>query len=300
MHINGGIFAAMLTPFANNGQVSPSGIAPLVDYILANDVDGLYVGGSSGESILQNIDERKIVLRETSKVAKGRCKLIAHVGAASTDDAVALAKVASDSRYDSLSAIPPYYYPHSFDAINDYYKAILDASDLPLIIYNIPALTGVDLGTSGLLSLMEDERISGVKFTSTDLFQFWQLRRGAPNKALFFGTDEMFLGAAASGADGGIGSTYNLIGDVYVGIGKALKQGNVELAQQLQEKSCELVSVLLKTGVLPGLKHALNRLGVPVGGCRLPFQKPSSDSLTELDSWMDHNFTTAQFNFVSK
>lgn len=297
MTITGGIFAAMLTPSKQDGSLSVEGIPALVDYILSNGVDGLYAGGSSGESILQSREERIALLTELSGCAKGKCGLIAHVGAASTDDAVALAKVAGQQGYDAVSAIPPYYYPHNFAAISDYYKAIVDAAGVPLIIYNIPALTGVDLGTESLLSLLEDDRISGVKFTATDLFQFWQLRQAAPDKAFFFGTDEMFLGATATGADGGIGSTYNLIGDVYVGITKAIAEGDIAGARALQAKSNELVSVLLKTGVLPGLKHALNRIGVPVGGCRKPFTAPSKASLLLLDQWMDNNLSEAQLQF---
>ena len=285
----GGILAAMLTPFNDDGTVSVSGIQPLVDYILSLGVDGLYASGSSGECILQSREERALLLTELAGYAKGKCQLVAHVGAASTDDAVALGRLAGQQGYNAVSAIPPYYYPHDFSSISNYYKAIVDAAGLPLIIYNIPALTGVDLGTSGLLDLLADERIAGVKFTAPDLFQFWQLRQQAPDKIFYFGTDEMFLGATATGADGGIGSTYNLIGDVYVGISNAVAEGNIEKARSLQAKSNELVALLLKTGVLPGLKHALNRLDVPVGQCRKPFNPPSAQSLLALDKWLDHN-----------
>ena len=289
MDISGSIFAAMLTPFGDDGAVAPEGIAPLVDFILSRGVHGLYVGGSSGEAMLQNVEERSLVLRQVADVAKGRCSLIAHVGTAATCDAVALAKLVGQMGYDAVSAVPPYYYKHSFPDISDYYKAIADASGLPLIIYNIPALSGTDIPTEQLLELMQDDRIAGVKFTATDLFQFSQLRQQAPGKKFYFGTDEMFLGAAAMGSDGGIGSTYNLIGDVYVGIEKAINAGDIATARQLQRKSGDLVKILLETGVLPGLKHALNRLGVPVGPCRRPFSAASPASLAKLDAWMDAN-----------
>ncbi len=294
-----GIYAAMLTPFHDDASISVEGIQPLVDYILATGVDGLYAGGSSGECILQSREERQLLLSELANYAKGKCTLIAHVGAASTADAVALAKVAGKKGYDYVSAIPPYYYPHDYANIRDYYTAIVDAAGLPLIIYNIPALTGVDLGTNGLLQLLEDNRIIGVKFTATDLFQFWQLRQAAPNKSFFFGTDEMFLSATATGADGGIGSTYNLIGDVYVGITEAIAEGDIDKARQLQYRSNELVQLLLTTGVLPGLKHALNRLGVPVGPCRQPFSAPSTESLVKLDQWIDENIASGQLTRAS-
>ena len=288
----GTIFAAMLTPLTDSDEISVEGIGPLVDYILSKGLDGLYVGGSSGEAMMQSREERSLVLREVGSYVKDKCTLIAHVGAASTRDAVALSKVAGQAGYKAVSAVPPYYYKHSFEDIKDYYSAIADASGLPLIIYNIPALSGTDIPTEKLLELMEDDRIAGVKFTATDLFQYSQLRSLAPNKSIYFGTDEMFIGAAAAGSDGGIGSTYNLIGDVYVGIRNAIESGDIETARTLQAKANSLIAILFETGVLPGLKHALNRLGVPVGPCRRPFSPASPESLVKLNKWMDDNLSS--------
>jgi N-acetylneuraminate lyase len=289
MQISGSIFAAMLTPFNEDGSLSLNGVAPLVDFVLSQGVDGLYASGSTGESVLQSQDERAALLSELADYAHDKCTLIAHVGSASTAEAVALAKLAGEKGYHGVSAVPPFYYKHNFSDISDYYKAIADAAGLPLIIYNIPALSGTDIPTDKLLKLMSDDRIAGVKFTAQDLFQFAELRRSAPDKQFFFGTDEMFIGAAAIGTDGGIGSTYNLIGDVYVGIQDAMAAGNTDEARALQRKANDLISILFQTGVLPGLKHALNRLGVPVGPCRRPFSAPSPTALKLLDGWMDAN-----------
>ena len=291
MKIPGAIFAALLTPFEEDGAISVERIGPLVDHVLSQGVDGLYASGSTGESVLQNLDERSLHLTELAGYARGKCTLIAQVGSASTSDAVALAKLAGREGYDAISAVPPYYYKHSFSDIKDYYAEIADASGLPLIVYNIPVLSGANMSTDELLELVEDDRIAGMKYTDRDLFQFWRLRAAAPDKMFYFGTDEMFLGAAATGADGGIGSTYNLIGDVYVGIHQAVETGDIVKARQLQAKSNTLVEVLLETGVLPGIKYALNKLGVPVGPCRRPFRPASPQSLAKLDTWMHANLT---------
>jgi len=291
MAIPGAILAAMLTPFDEDGSVFVESIPPLVDHVLAQGVHGLYAGGSTGEAMLQSREERALLLTELAAYARGKCTLVAHVGAASTEDAIALARLAAREGYHGVSAVPPYYYKHAFEDIVDYYKAIADAAGMPLIVYNIPALTGANLSTDQLLRLLEDDGISGMKYTTPDLFQFWQLRRAAPDKSFYFGTDEMFLGAAAMGADGGIGSTYNLIGDVYVGIHEAINAGDIETARRLQAKSCTLVEILLETGVMPGLKYALNRQGIPVGTCRRPFSPPAPAALARLDRWMDVNLS---------
>ena len=289
MRIPGSIFAALLTPFNDNESISYDGIGPLVDFVLGQGLDGLYAGGSTGECVLQSQEERASFLAELGNVARDRCTLIAHVGATSTTEATALAKVAKRSGFHAVSAVPPFYYKHNFDDIRDYYYSIADAAELPLIIYNIPALSGTDLSTEKLLELCSDDRISGVKYTAQDLFQFGELRKAAPDKSFYFGTDEMFIGAAATGADGGIGSTYNLIGGGYVDIQKAIAAGYIDEARILQRKENDLIAILLQSGVLPGLKYALNRIGIPVGPCRRPFSAPSPQSLARLDFWLDSN-----------
>ena len=91
------------------------------------------------------------------------------------------------------------------------------------------------------------------------------------------------------GSDGGIGSTYNLIGDVYVGIEAAVNAGDIDCARSLQAKANALIAILLQTGVMPGLKHAMNRMGIPVGPCRAPFRAPNPDALPTLNAWLDDN-----------
>jgi len=295
MSIPGAIHAAMLTPLDDDGAVSAERLGPLVDYILSRGVDGLYAGGSTGEAMLLSRAERALVLEELAACAGGRCTLIAHVGAASTDDAVALARLAGQAGYAAVAAVPPYYYKHGFAEIADYYWAIADAAGLPLMIYNIPALTGVDLGTERLLELLADPRVGGIKFTDTDVFQFTRLRNAAPDKRFYFGSDEMFICAAAAGTDGGIGSTYNLIGEVYVGIMETVEAGDVETARALQAKANGLIEILLDTGVVPGLKHAMNRVGVPLGGCRRPFRPAPPAALERLDRWIDANLAASDW-----
>jgi N-acetylneuraminate lyase len=289
MKLSGSIFAALLTPYDDNGKISAERIPALVDYILSKGVHGLYAGGSTGEAMLQSRSERIEHLTALAEYAREKCSLIAHVGAAATGDAAALSRAASQLGFDAVSAVPPYYYKHTFESIRKYYLEIADASGLPVIIYNIPVLTGTDLTTDKLLELMQDDRIAGAKFTAQDLFQFQQLRHLAPTKKFFFGTDEMFLGAAAMGSDGGIGSTYNLIGDVYLGVENAVAAGDIERARRLQNKANELISILIETGVVPGLKYALNSMGIPVGVCRDPFGPPNAQAVSKLDNWLKEN-----------
>jgi N-acetylneuraminate lyase len=288
----GSIFAALLTPFEDDGTISHDRIGPLVDFIISQGVHGVYASGSTGESVLQSRDDRETHLIALAEHARGKCTLIAHVGAAATQDAVHLAKIANEYGYNALSAVPPYYYRHSFEAIHDYYAAISQATDLPLTIYNIPVLSGADLSTEKLLKLLDIPNVEGVKFTSQDLFQFGQLRKKRPEKAFYFGTDEMFLGAVAMGSDGGIGSTYNLIGRHYVEIEKAVAANDIEGARKLQSEANDMIEILIRAGVVPGLKYAMGRIGVTVGPCREPFRPVSDTSKAEIDAWLEaHDFS---------
>jgi N-acetylneuraminate lyase len=126
-----------------------------------------------------------------------------------------------------------------------------------------------------------------VKYTAQDLFQLAELRKATTGKKIYFGTDEMFLGAAAMGTDGGIGSTYNLIGDVYLGIEQAVAAGNIGEARALQSAANDFIAILLRTGVVPGIKHCLTRLEVPVGPARAPFPPVSAAGVAQLDAWME-------------
>lgn len=293
MGIPGSIHAAMLTPMKDDATVAVEAIEPLASFIFSRGVDGLYVGGSTGEAMLMSGDERAEVLRATAAVAKGRGALIAHVGAASTRDAVALARIAADAGYDAVAAVPPFYYKFSFEEIADYYSAIADAAGLPLMVYNIPALSGVALHTEQLIALLRAPSVAGMKYTAKDLFEFTRLRQAAPEKKCFFGSDEMFIAAVAAGTDGGIGSTYNLIGDVYVGIQRAVAAGDLDTARALQAKSHALIEILLETGVVEGLKYAMAKVGVPVGPCRRPFRPAPRQALTKLDAWLAAEMRTA-------
>ncbi|MCC0024401.1 MAG: N-acetylneuraminate lyase [Hyphomicrobiaceae bacterium] len=276
----------MLTPFDAQGMVDETAIGPMVDLVLGQGIDGLYAGGSTGECVLQSLEQRQVLLRALADYAKGKCTLVAHVGSAATGDAQMLARTAGDAGFDAVAAVPPYYYKFSAGEIADYYAAIADASDLPLIVYHIPVLTGVNMTLAELERLLGDDRVIGIKFTDSDLFKFERLINAAPDKLHYFGSDEMFLGAAAMGAYGGIGSTYNVIGGLIVAIKAAVDAGDLPTARALQTRANEFIAILLKVGVVPGLKHALAQLGAPIGQCLPPFKKPAADALAQLDTWL--------------
>ena len=272
-HALAGVFAALMTPFHDDGALKLDALAPLAEFGLAQGLHGFYVGGSTGEAFLQTAVERKAVLKEFARVVAGRARLIAHVGAISTDEAIDLARAAADAGYDAVSAIPPFYFDFSPAEVLAHYRALAEATPLPLVVYNFPAKSARPLSTAELLALLAHPRIVGVKHTSQNLYQLERLKTAAPEAVVYNGFDEMFVGGMAMGADGGIGTTYNVMGALFVQMYEAMRTGELPRAQALQTHANAVIDVLIEVGVFPGTKAMLQLLGVDCGPCRRPFAR---------------------------
>jgi len=268
-----GVMPALLTPFDRQQKLDTQSLRQLVRFNIAQGIDGLYVGGSTGEAFVQNSAERQEVLEIVAEEAKGKVTLIAHVGTVSTHESQQLAQAASRFGYDAVSAVTPFYYPFSFEEHCDHYRGIIDSADgLPMVVYNIPALSGVKLSLDQINTLVTLPGVGALKQTSGDLYQMEQIRRAHPDLVLYNGYDEIFASGLLAGADGGIGSTYNIMGWRYQGIVRALKEGDIATASALQTKCNEVIDLLIKVGVFRGLKtvlHYMDVIGVPL--CRKPF-----------------------------
>lgn len=278
-----GMYAALMTGLDEEGAFAPERQAALTDRVLGQGLAGLYVGGSSGESGL--LDAAALLAQQevVAEVARGRgATLIAHVGMPSLADSVALARSAATLGYDALSALPPHSYPFSDAEILAYYRALAAATGLPLIVYEIPIRTGRPLPLDLLTDLLDLPNVAGIKFTSTDLFKLSMLRRRRPDRTYFFGFDEIFIGAAAFGVDGGIGTTYNIMGKLYVAMAAAMRDGDPDRARALQDISQRFVELLLRTGVLPGMKAAFRVIGLDVGPTRAPMGLGAAEGAEEL------------------
>ncbi|UXN68227.1 dihydrodipicolinate synthase family protein [Devosia neptuniae] len=266
-----GMFAALMTGLSDGGEFDPQRQRNINGYVLRQGLAGLYVGGSSGESGLLTRDELLAQQGVVAESAAGSAAaLIAHVGMANLRDSIALAHNAKRLGYHALSALPPHAYPFSDEEIYAYYRELAAATDLPLIVYEIPLRTGRPLPLPLLVRLLELPNVAGIKFTSTDLFKYARLRRQRPDQLYYYGFDEIYAAAAMLGSDGGIGTTYNILGRLYVAIDQAVRASQVERAQALQQVSQDFVEALLDFGVLPGMKAAFRVIGVDCGPTRLP------------------------------
>lgn len=266
-----GMYAALLTAFDKDGSINYEATGMLAERNIQKGLKGMYVAGSSGEAMMMSEEERVSLLEYVSRLNKGRVTLIAHVGSTSTDAAIRMAKRAAELGYDAVSAVAPYYYSFSGEAIRGYYTDILNATDLPMLIYNFPASGGFD----GMLSLVSDmidnKKLMGVKHTSVNLFELERFKHMKRPLTVFNGFDEMLIGGLSMGADGGIGSTYNFLQDDILAIYAAFKKGDLKKAMEVQEKVNRIIEAMIPFGVFAMEKAILTELGIPMGDCRKPF-----------------------------
>ena len=266
-----GIFPALLTPFDGQDRVDTEVLGRLVDYNLQKGVDGFYVAGSTAEVFLLDAKERLAVMEAVSSRAGGKCTLIAHIGCISTKQAIEYAREAKEMGYDAISSVAPFYYKFSFEEIRRYYFDIVDAVDLPMLIYNFPAFSGVNLTTDNIREFLADDRFLGVKHTSSDFYALEQFKAGFPDKVVYNGYDEMFLAGLSMGADGGIGSTFNFMAEKYIEIRRLFQENDMSAAQALQREVNTILRALVEVGVMQGEKAIMEGLGFPLGQARSPF-----------------------------
>ncbi len=272
MKLRSGMYAAQLVPYAADGSVKEKEFAAMVDRNIAvAGMDGLYVGGSTGENFLSDTKSKRRVFEIAAEVARGRVSLIAQVGSLNMREAEELARLSASLGYDAVSAVTPYYYKFSFAETRAYYIRLAEAAGLPMLVYSIPALTGTSFDIEQSRKLYEHPLIAGFKYTSGDLFTMERLISAFPDKVVFSGYDELLLCGRALGAYGAIGSTYNIFGRHARKIWDAVGEGRIADARVLQGALNGAIQELLALGLYQGLKEIISLSGIDVGEPLPPF-----------------------------
>ncbi|CDN41159.1 N-acetylneuraminate lyase [Paenibacillus sp. P22] len=283
-----GMYVALYSAYDEAGAVSPGRAAKLARYYVGKGLAGLYVGGSSGEGILQSVEERKAMLEAVLEEVRGELKIIVHVGANSTADSVELSRHAEACGADAISAVPSIYYRLSEAAVENHWQQMIDAASLPFIIYNIPQTTGFSLSASLCAKLAKQDKVIGVKMSGESTYGLQQLKAaGGEDFLVFNGPDEQFLAGRMMGADGGIGGTYGVMPELFAALCKLADEGRMKEAQALQVRINSVISQLLNYPSLYGAcKAILSLRGIETGSPRLPLLPVSAadgDSLKALN-----------------
>lgn len=277
-----GIFPAFYACYDDHGNVSPERTRLFTQYLIDKGVKGLYVCGSSGECIYQNVEERKLILENVMEVAKGKITVIAHIAAPSTRDSIELAKHAEQCGVDAVAAIPPIYFKLPEYAIEKYWNDMIDATNLDFIIYNIPGTTGYALTLDLFKKMIKNKKVIGIKNSSmpTQDIQIFKAA-GGDDFIVFNGPDEQFVSGRAIGADGGIGGTYAVMPELFIKADNLIKNGDFATAKEIQYEINKVIFAMISChgNLYSVAKEILRIQGIDIGEARLPLPRFIEDDL---------------------
>jgi len=267
-----GVFAPITTPFdAATGDVAPQHLKDVVTRLLTDGLDGIVVAGSTGEAPLLDADEHRRIVAWTREVTPKGKWLIAGTGAESTRQAIALTRAAAAEGADAVLVRPPSYFPAvAARSLANYYRAIADASPVPVLVYNIPKYTHVSLPPDLLQELSTHARVVGVKDSSGDLKNLAAYREAAPKWAVFVGSGSLLLPALELECDGGIVAVACFAARLCADLLTAYRGGDRAAAVALQDRIGPLDKEIVGKLGPAGVKAAMDAVGLYGGPPRPP------------------------------
>lgn len=286
-----GIFTALLTPMHEDGSIDFESLAKHVERQLDAGIHGFYVGGSTAEGFILSLDERKQVLEKVVQASQGKATIFAHVGCISTEQSIELAKHAEHAGAHIISAVVPFYYKTGIQEIKNHYEAIMAATKLPMVIYHFPGATGINLSLDFYEEMARNKQCIGVKFTSLNLFEMEQIRARCGDEFLIYnGHDEVYAAGALMGADGAIGSTFNMMAGLFVSMFEAVQKGDWASVRSQQAKANEIISHMLRYDVIPYEKAVVQLQGsFNTARARMPLKQLTADELASIQAYYESN-----------
>ena len=266
----GGVITALVTPF-RDGEVDYAAFEALIERQIRAGVHGVVPVGTTGETSTLSMEEHRAVVKLCVEKAAGRIKVIAGAGSNNTAEALELARHAKQTGADAVLVVAPYYNKPSQEGLFQHFKMLNDNVQIPLLLYNVPGRTVVDMSNETISKLAELPNIVGIKDATGALDRMSQLRLDiAPGFAFISGDDPTFLGYMAHGGHGVISVTSNVAPAEMVALHDAIHQGAFDTARQWQDKLIRLHKVLFADSSPAPTKYAMSRLGLCSEEVRLP------------------------------
>ena len=263
-----GLCTALVTPFRGDG-VNYEMLEELIERQIRAGTDAIVLAGTTGESPTLTDAEKLEIFRIGVNTAAGRTKIIAGTGSNSTAKAVELSVQASKLGVDGLLAVTPYYNKATQPGLIAYYKAITDAAGIPVIAYNVPSRTGVDISVDTCGSLAQMEHLAGIKEACGDISKVGRILAGS-GLTVYSGNDDQTVPMMALGAAGVISVASNVVPGQMKALTDAALSGDYRLAAQLQRKLLPLMELLFcQVNPIP-VKAAMAMIGFDAGACRPP------------------------------
>ena len=281
-----GVCTAMVTPFLD-GQIN----YPMMEQLLRRQIDAgvqaVVIAGTTGESATLSDEEKITLFRRCKSYVGDQCLIIAGTGSNNTAHAVELSVTAQEEGADALLVVSPYYNKATPDGIVAHYLSICQYTSIPIIIYNVPGRTGLDIPISVYKQLCMISGIAGVKEASTDITKIAKIRNVCGSDfPIWSGNDDQIVPVMSMGGHGVISVLSNLYPKETQKICNAALNGDYRLAAELQCKHLPLIDALFSEVNPIPIKAAMREIGYDCGNCRLPLCEMSIDKLTILKSML--------------
>lgn len=279
----GRVLTAMITPFDAEGAVDYATAEKLAAHLVSHGTDTLVICGTTGESPTLSWEEEFSLFKVVKSAVAGNAKVMAGTGSNSTREAISATQRAASLGLDGSLQVVPYYNKPPQAGLYQHFKAIAQASDLPIMLYNVPGRTGQNMLPETVARLAQVPNIVAIKEASGDLDQVSAVRALTPPEfALYSGDDSLTLPMLAVGACGVVSVASHLVGDSIQAMVQAFEQGNVQKAAQLHLQILPLCKALFATTNPIPVKAALALMGWSVGSCRLPLVAADEDIIHAL------------------
>ncbi len=224
-----GVWPALFTPVHANGKLNLSELEKLIELLISQEMDGIYILGSTGQGFLFSEEERKEITAHTMRIVKERVPVIVQVGAMNTEESIRLARHAADQGADGISSVGPIYYGGSGEMAFTHYRRIAEATDRPFFPYQIGGAASHEV----IKKLLDLPQVKGMKLTTGKLLEIGTIKNIAGDKwQLFSGADELMCQAAISGTVGAIGTFYNMFGPTCRHVRASFLDGKVSEAHE--------------------------------------------------------------------
>ncbi len=286
-----GIMPALVTPLEKSGKIRIAAVNSLVDDQLKAGVDGFYVLGGTGEGVLLNTEQRKAMAEAVISANAGRGKVIVHTGSIHGRETLELTRHATDVGADGISSVlPSIYFGYTMEEMTGFYKDIASNTHLPVLVYANHAGGGVDINRM-VEELLDVENIVGAKDTRGNYYRMWELKQlNGGDVNVINGPDESLLCGLMTGADGGIGATYNLMPELFVELFTAFQERDLKHAGETQRRLNRIISVLIRWAdgnIIRAIKESLRLSGYDVGCAVYPALEYSREKLAAFKREME-------------
>ena len=279
----GKILTAMVTPFNEQGGIDWKATENLINYLLENGTDGLVVSGTTGESPTLTEEEKVELFKFAVKVVNGRVPVIAGTGSYNTKASIELTQQAENAGVDGVMLVAPYYNKPSQEGLYQHFKAIAESTNLPVILYNVPGRSVVNISVDTVVRLSAIKNIVSIKDASGNLDAMADIIEKTPESfSLYCGDDGLTIPALAIGGIGVISVASHIIGNEMQTMINKFLNGQVADAAKDHRKLLPIMKSLFVTPNPTSVKAALNLYGVPVGGVRLPLIPLNEEELNSL------------------